>query len=148
MKGFGAMIIFVDLDDTLLPKSQKLSPYTIEILKECQKKGHKLVFSTARSVQAAMPVFKQIKADYMVLNGGSSIYNNSLNLLYENRIGKRETKEIISYLEGKGLYTLLVEAGDGFLTDNKDFVDKYHAKLVDFNKLDLDHCNCYFKAFN
>lgn len=132
------MIIFTDLDDTLLPKSQILSDYTIKTLKECQKNGHKIVFSTARSIQVAIPVFEQIKADYMVLNGGASIYDSNLNLLYENRIGEKETKEIISYLENKGLYTLLVEAGDGFLTDNKEFITKYHATFVDFNNLVLN----------
>ena len=132
------MFIFTDLDDTLLPKNQKLSDYTIKILTECQQKGHKIVFSTARSIQVAMPVYKQIKADYMVLNGGSSIYDKNLKLIYESRIGEATTHEIICHLEDQGLNTILIEAGDGFLTDNHEFVEKYNAKFTDIRNKRLN----------
>ena len=132
------MFIITDLDDTLLPKNQILSDYTKNILLKCQEAGHKIIYSTARSIQVVMPVYEQFKPDYMVLNGGSSIYDKELNLLYESRIGKNTTHEIVVTLEDQGLNTILLENGNGFLTDNPEFVNKYEAKLTNLRDKNLN----------
>ncbi len=119
------MLLIMDLDDTLLPKNNILSLYTINTLKEAQLRGHLIVFNTARGLKPTLPIYNQFCPDYLILNGGSSIYDKNLNLLYEKRISLNHTIEILNFLKKKKLNHILVECGDGFISDDDYTIDKY-----------------------
>lgn len=130
------MLIITDLDDTLLPSDNVISEYTIEVLKKLQKLNHKIVFNTARSLTATLDIYSQFKPDYLILNGGSSIYNNNLELLYEKRITLTTTLEIINYLKTMNIHNILIECGDGFLTESLEILKRYSdVRLIDFHDI-------------
>ena len=66
-------MIVTDLDDTLLRSEKYISDYTIEILKKCQSVGIKIVFATARSVQATSRYLEQFTPDILVSYGGALV---------------------------------------------------------------------------
>lgn len=86
--------IIFDMDDTLLPSDRIIKKYTLDVLKEVQKLGHKIVINTARSKSFNQEYFDQIKPDYAILNGGSLIIDKDENVLFKKLI----SKEIINDL--------------------------------------------------
>ncbi|MBR3266554.1 MAG: HAD-IIB family hydrolase, partial [Bacilli bacterium] len=56
-------LIFIDLDGTLLNDSFELSPYTVKVLKEVSKKGHKVILASGRPPRAMLPYYKQLGLD-------------------------------------------------------------------------------------
>lgn len=66
-------MIITDLDDTLLRSDKNISEHTIAVLKRCQSKGIKIVFATARSMQALQRIFGQFTPDIFIGYGGSLV---------------------------------------------------------------------------
>ena len=64
-------LIFIDLDGTLLNDSFELSPYTLKVLKEVSKKGHKVILASGRPPRAMLPYYKQLGLDtpFIAYNG-------------------------------------------------------------------------------
>jgi len=66
-------MIVTDLDNTLLRSDKSISEHTIAVLKECQTKGIKVVFATARSTQSAARLLEQFTPDIFVGYGGALV---------------------------------------------------------------------------
>ena len=92
-----AYIIF-DMDDTLLNNQRCISPYTQQILKQLQEKGHKLVINTARSKQFDQDYFDQLQPDYAILNGGALILDQHENPVYTAQMDVPATQAFIQDL--------------------------------------------------
>ena len=65
--------IVTDLDKTLLRKGAIISDYTISVLRRCQQKNIKIIFATARSIQATLRIFEQFMPDIFVGYGGAIV---------------------------------------------------------------------------
>lgn len=64
-------LIVTDLDNTLLQNDKSISENTISTLIKCQKKGIKIAFATARSIQASSKFLDQFTPDVFIGYGGS-----------------------------------------------------------------------------
>ena len=64
-------VIVTDLDDTLLRGDKTISDYTIDVFKKCRDKEIKIVFATARSIQASKRFLERFAPDIFVGYGGA-----------------------------------------------------------------------------
>ena len=67
-------ILFFDLDDTLLHTDKTISEYTLETLKECQRRGLLIGFSTSRGQMHDSVYAKQVNPDIIIGNGGATVF--------------------------------------------------------------------------
>ena len=65
--------VVVDLDRTLLHTDKTLSSYTVSILKECKKRGIRVMVATARPIRAIKAYRDVIDFDAMVVSNGARI---------------------------------------------------------------------------
>ena len=65
--------IIVDLDRTLLRTDKTLSPYTVDVLKECKKKGMRIMVATARPLRTAKQYCEMLDADTVVVSNGARV---------------------------------------------------------------------------
>jgi Cof subfamily protein (haloacid dehalogenase superfamily) len=67
-------ILVFDLDNTLLHSNNTLTDYTLSVLNECQNRGIKTAFATARSTTAASRIMKIFKPDAFIgFSGGLTL---------------------------------------------------------------------------
>ena len=67
-------MIVTDLDCTLLRSDKTLSEETVRILRQCQARGIKVVFATARPKRTVIPYFDQVQADAVIAHNGAVIH--------------------------------------------------------------------------
>lgn len=68
--------VILDLDGTLLHTDGSISDYTLEMLKECKRRGILVVVATARFWFKAEKYLDMISPDYAILADGTQIYHN------------------------------------------------------------------------
>lgn len=117
------MYIIFDLDDTLLKKDKTISINTINILKLCQSRGHKIVINTARPYFHTKDVASLINADYIITNSGAEIREKET-LLVSNSISPSLCANIIAFLREKGVTNFSVQLKDKLLTTSQDFAQR------------------------
>ena len=107
-------MIVTDLDSTLLMSDKTISQFTIDTFKECQGRGIKVAFATARSLRSTIMYADDIPADALIYHngsmasvGGMEVYNGkipyddcmkvilALKLMYPNRRMSCEIDDII-----------------------------------------------------
>lgn len=87
-------LILMDLDDTLLRSDKSISPYTLKILKECQKAGMLIGFSTARGDSNAKQYIETVSPDLVISSGGALVKLHS-EMIYSCMLSGRETNALI-----------------------------------------------------
>lgn len=124
----------MDLDDTLLRRDKQISDFTLKVLNECKKQGHKIVFNTARSFLATKPVINIVNPDYCILNGGSLIYRGE-EMIFENTINFVTTNEIIDILKELKITQFSIETTNGLYSNNEAYT-KFNSNAIffDFDK--------------
>lgn len=81
------MLIFIDLDNTLLKTDKSISDYTISTLKEVSKLGHQIVLLTGRNINTSLYYYKKLGLNTLMSNlEGCIIWNpsNYTNILNNN----------------------------------------------------------------
>lgn len=87
-------LILMDLDGTLLRSDKSISPYTLKILKECQKAGMMIGFSTARGESNAKQYIEVAVPDLVISSGGALVKLHSKEI-YACTLSERETNVLI-----------------------------------------------------
>lgn len=67
--------VILDLDGTLLHSDGSISEYTLEVLRECKRRGIPIVVATARFWFKAEKYIDMIEPDYAILADGTQIYH-------------------------------------------------------------------------
>ena len=133
------MLIFFDLDDTLLKKDKSVSSNTLKVLKLLQDKGHKIIIDTARNKIRTLPLIDIIKPDYTIINAGSYIVDNKMNVIRSLLIDKEKSKKLINEVIDK-VDTISIQTDDYLYTN--DVSDKnMNLTYYDFN--DFQGMDCY-----
>ena len=126
------MFICFDLDDTLLNKKKEVSEYTLKVLNECKKKGHKLIINTARGHHATFDLIDLIKPDYSVVNAGALIYDKNLDVVYDNPISVDIVNKVIERIKDNASI-ITIQAYSGLYTTNTKSLNEL-AKVIDVTK--------------
>ena len=126
--------IIFDLDDTLLNKESKITPFTYDILKKCQELGHKIIINTARSHNYSLEYIDELKPDYSILNGGALILGKDKETLFECCISENISNALICDLykivENEGLSA---ETNNGLYAWHPESTNQ-KATYFDFSK--------------
>ena len=67
-------LIATDLDGTLLRRDKTISPYTVQVLEQCQARGIQLVVATARPCHNALELTEGIAFDGIIATNGAFVY--------------------------------------------------------------------------
>lgn len=144
-------MIVTDLDNTLLQSNKSISEYTISILTECQSKGIKIAFATARSTQASLKFFNMFTPDIFIGYGGALSFNK------DEVINRIDIPADISYqlinecLSEPEITSVLATNESVALTNRLDRLDSEssHYKYTDFTiKNDLPYLKISLVAAN
>ncbi len=102
--------IVVDLDRTLLHTDKTLSSYTVEILRQCKKKGIKIMVATARPLRTAIEYCEQIGCYAMVVSNGARIICG--NRKTEYGICRQSAVHLLNTLNRHPSLLITLETGD------------------------------------
>ena len=119
--------IVVDLDRTLLHTDKTLSPYTVKVLKECQKKSIKVMVATARPLRTTIPYHELVGFDAMVVSNGARILYDNQRMEYG--IHPEIAAGLLNALESHPSLRITVETGDCAYS-NKEIGD-YETIITD-----------------
>ncbi|MCD7949896.1 MAG: HAD family hydrolase [Erysipelotrichaceae bacterium] len=93
------MLLFSDLDGTLIDEHQQLSDINRQKMYQLQDNGHQIVICTGRNILEMIPTIQMLDLpfDYLVLNNGAHILNQQLETLYEKVIDKNIGIDILNH---------------------------------------------------
>jgi len=119
--------IVVDLDKTLLHTDKKLSLYTTNVLRECQKNSIKIMVATARPLRTTTPYCQMIDFDAMVVSNGARVIHGSHRIEY--KICQKSAEHILNALMGHPSLRITLETGDCAYSNKQ--IDDYETILSD-----------------
>lgn len=122
-------LIFLDIDGTLIPKSQKMSEKTIQALREADGNGHILCICTGRTYYE-MPEEMQ-KFDGIISAAGACIMwkNEVLLAEYFSDEEKKQVEELL--IEAKAVYSM---EAFGNLYMRKEIYDSFVKRVTEGGK--------------
>ena len=131
-------MLALDLDGTLLGDDKTISKRTFRALRECQKKGIKIVCATARgNIENLVP---EELLDGRVLKSGAVAYLGN-NLIYNKIMPIDHVRPFLLAADHRGLLTA-IQHNDGVhyanfnVTEKWEFITNY--KIVDFSTITFD----------
>lgn len=136
--------IFVDMDGTLLGKSQvAVSARNMAALQAALDKGIHVIPCTGRVYDMLPPqLLTQQGLRYFVTGHGARVYDRDLNTsIYEDLIPAEQAARILELLEGKGLYNEIAAEGTIYL--EKSVADNLDISLVPEHHIWYVRDNCY-----
>ena len=94
------MIIFSDVDGTLLTSKKEISFLTKSILKKTIAKKIPFVITSSRCVDSIYKIIEEYHLpSYVIAFGGALIVDDKKNTLYENKMEYSLVKSIIEFLD-------------------------------------------------
>ncbi|MCL2254091.1 MAG: HAD family hydrolase [Lachnospiraceae bacterium] len=126
-------MIITDLDNTLLRSGTYISDYTISVLKECQQKGIKVAFATARSTQASKDFLAQFKPDIFIGYGGGLAFCGD-NIIYRSEISADVSYNLINDCLKEPLIPMVLAVNESIAHTNiKEYCEEFdHYQYDDF----------------
>lgn len=131
-------IISLDLDGTLLNDDKKISTYTLNVLKKCQKLGSKIMINTSRSYLRTLEISEMIKADFISCFNGNYICAKD-KTYYSNSFEYELCKEVIDIIIYNKINVIL-ECIDGTYRNRVKNYKFMHSDYFDLKKLKIDSC--------
>lgn len=141
-------IIAIDLDNTLLNKEKKITPYTKDIIKKARDKGVHVVLASGRPINGIKVVIDELslntKADYVFSFNGGKIYNLGLNKCIKESFIKGSDIKLVYKLSKEFGFFFHAFKSDGTLicpkynhyTDIEATINKLDCKIQDINEID------------
>ena len=128
-------MLALDLDGTLLKDDKTISKRTIQALKECEKRGIKIICATARGK------LDNIVPEYLfhgrVLKSGATAYLGN-DLVYNKTMNIDDVRPFLLAVDHRGLLTA-IQNNDGVHYANFNVTEKWESitnyKLVDFSEV-------------
>ena len=154
-------LVFLDIDGTLIPKSQRMSEKTIQALRQANDNGHILCICTGRTYYEMPDVMK--KFDGIISAAGACIMWKNEILLAEY-FSDREKRQVMDLLEGIGAvyamegfgglymkkekYESLVERLEGCVEEEREILKLFERACfcTDAEKMEKVHKCSYFYA--
>lgn len=128
--------VVVDLDRTLLHTDKTLSPYTVQILKECKNNEIKIMVATARPLRTVKQYCQMIDFDAMVVSNGARVICK--NQRVENEICPKRAERLLNALNSYSDLRITLETGDCAYSNKpiEDYETILSDNLADIAKLE------------
>lgn len=137
-------LLALDLDGTLTNSKKEITPHTLEVLMEAQKKGLRLVLASGRPTAGIKPLAQQLQLDkfggfILAFNGGLIIDCSTGKPIYENLLDT----DVYQHIYAKGNtedFRILTYVGDSIACEDieNEYV-QYEARLNKMPLLKLDN---------
>jgi len=110
-------LIATDLDNTLLTTKKEITPYTIDVLRQCLAKGICVVFATARPARTLSAFAGGFAPDGLVLDNGAGVMCGREEI-HRDSIDTATLAALIDSLKREpAIATISIEAGHGVYTN-------------------------------
>jgi len=99
-------LVAVDMDDTLLDGTLKVSPRTCEAIRKAQEQGVVVTIATGRMFSSALPFAEQlnIQAPLITYNGGMVRYPISKEMVFHKTIDADVARRVVELFRQQGWY--------------------------------------------
>ncbi len=99
-------LVAVDMDDTLLDNTLKVSPRTAEAIKNAQAQGVVVTIATGRMFASAVPFAHElnVQAPIITYNGGMERYPNSKEIIFHKTIEENAADQVVQLFRERGWY--------------------------------------------
>lgn len=99
-------LVAVDLDDTLLDRSNKVSPHTCEVIRQAVKQGVTVTVATGRMFQSAVKFARQLELDVPIITYNGALIKSCLSgeVLFEKNIDRSTAIEVLKFFREHGWY--------------------------------------------
>ncbi len=136
-------LYMADLDGTLLPKGDKLSPDVVNTLNALIKRGLPFTLNTSRTPRSVAPVIADLKLKLpIILMNGSCVYDtNSGEISLLRTIDSKTASNVISICKSSGLNPFLFSYKDG------DVSVSYTSAKTDAEKKFIEARLGYYPSF-
>lgn len=132
-----SMILFLDIDGTLVNSKKEITPKTKEALLKVQEMGHIVALASGRPYPGLKKYAEELRLDYyggyaLSFNGGRIISCRTKEVVYEKNIPNSFKTDICSYARKNGLGLMTYE-GDNIITESD--IDRYMQLEADINHI-------------
>lgn len=99
-------LVALDLDDTLLDSSLKISKDCIRVIQEVRQRGVKVTISTGRMYRSALPYAQQLGLDVPLITYQGAWVKSSLSgeVLYFKPVPKNLASEVMNFFKAAGVH--------------------------------------------
>lgn len=99
-------LVAVDLDDTLLDESNKVSPHTREVIRQAVEQGVTVTVATGRMYQSAIKFARQLELDVPIITYNGALIKSCLSeeILFEKNIDQETAGEVLKFFRQRGWY--------------------------------------------
>ncbi|MFW6230051.1 MAG: Cof-type HAD-IIB family hydrolase [Halanaerobium sp.] len=119
-------MIAIDLDNTLLTTEKKIDKEAVNLIKEADKKGKKVILATGRMFEAAVPFLEKLKLDTpLITYNGALVKDKSGKVIQESTISRNLTKEIIKFAEDYGMHIHFYNEGNYYYRWKNNYAKEY-----------------------
>ena len=114
--------IIMDIDGTLVGKSQEITPDTKEALKHVQEKGVTLVLASGRPINGMVHLAKELDMDKhhglcVCYNGGRVVDNETNEIIFNQTMSVETGKAILNHMKKFDVQPLIVKDKYAYVTD-------------------------------
>ena len=111
------MILFIDVDGTLVDYENKLPQSAVEAIRQARKNGHKVYLCTGRSKAEIYPEIWAIGVDGLIGGNGAYVEDNG-KVVAHKLITLEQCKRIVDWLHNRGLEFYLESNNGLFASEN------------------------------
>lgn len=112
-------LVVCDLDDTLLNSQQRITAYTVTVLKALRRKEIALCFASGRDEQMMAAYVQQVGGcDYLITNNGAVVLDAPRNVLHSSYLPQEDAEAILSYLQQKEIPCMMQGNNSFYVSDN------------------------------
>ncbi len=99
-------LVAVDMDDTLLDDTLKVSPRTCEVIRKAQEQGVIVTIATGRMFSSVVPFAKQLSIEVPVIsyNGGMVRHPSSREMVFHQSLDEVSAGRIVEIFRERGWY--------------------------------------------
>lgn len=118
--------ILSDLDDTLLGEEGALTPYTLQVMRECLAKGIRIIPASGRAKASMRPIVNQLGTGlpYIAANGAQVVQADH-SLMDELLLPAQVAHQVCAYLLEEGCYGQVYRGDEYYISEENEISRTY-----------------------
>ena len=121
--------IISDLDDTLLNEDSEISPYTLQVIKECTKRGIRFIPASGRLFSGMSPLVKQMETNAPYIAGnGVQIINSDHQIMETLTIPVELSQKFFEFMKPYQYYIQVYDANKFYYAQENEISTIYRRR--------------------